>query len=259
MRVLDLDLDFFVTPIANWKSDKDRLDPTEYVVDSIENVRVFLEDQCGLSCDAKTPGATFEEHDEIFDHISSLRDAGIIASPIELHHVDAHSDVGGGMTRCWVYVEQELVHLPVEQRVRPKRGGSYLNPGNFIVFLAACRWLREIHFVVPEEWRDDTHPMYLKDFCIGSRALQLKRYQASDIKAAGLTANLGSIPHTLEPEVPFTYVRRRKYRAPGKFDRMFLTRSPGFTPAGADKVFDFVREYIALTEVSHFRSLPKPS
>ncbi len=244
MRILDIDLDFFVSPIASFGSSNERLDDSDYSVDSIDVARSFLETQCRLSKRRKLPGACFEHHDDVFYHVRDLYASGELTSPIELHHVDAHSDIGGGFTTCWIYVEQELVHQPIPRRMHPKRGIPYLNSGNFVVFLAACGWLNQIHFVVPNEWRDDTNAAYLKDFSINSRALQLKRYRASDVDSAGVNCSLADIKHTLEPEIPFRYTFRSRYQASEGFDQILLTRSPGFTPKAADKLFDFINEYI---------------
>jgi len=67
MRVLDLDMDFFLTAPCPLAKTGER--PEEHCarVYSDEEVIRFLEEQCGLSREHPVPGAIFDTHDKAFD------------------------------------------------------------------------------------------------------------------------------------------------------------------------------------------------
>lgn len=65
VRVLDVDLDFFLDGVATMVSDDGpRLSDDDYRVCSIEEAPAFLRDQCLLS--GRLPGWVIEHHDEAF-------------------------------------------------------------------------------------------------------------------------------------------------------------------------------------------------
>src|SRR5258708_2188109 len=101
--LLDVDLDFFVSPIKNWDASADRLSDGDYSVDP--DAMSFFERQCGFNPKTRIRGACFEEHDELFEFaIENFR------APAHLIHVDAHADIGGGLSTAWRYVATEYLH-----------------------------------------------------------------------------------------------------------------------------------------------------
>jgi hypothetical protein len=67
-KILDLDLDYFVWPIAHWRGPdhgRPSMDDFEYVA-SEEDLCRFLEEQCSLSHNVGLPGAEVVEHVEAF-------------------------------------------------------------------------------------------------------------------------------------------------------------------------------------------------
>lgn len=239
--VLDIDLDFFVSPIQHWKQSHDRVPDAEATPESVEEVLHYLNANCGLPTESKTPGAWFEHHDELFDFAVKH-----VAEPMHLVHLDAHADIGGGLTRCWEYVFTQYTHLSLPFRRHPKRGARHLNCGNFIVFLAACGLLERVTFVAHPAWQDDYNGLYMKDFDLGSEALQLKRFEKSVIDESKLLTPLYDLPHEVEAAVPFVRVNRDDYHAEHKPDLLFVTRSPGYTPASADPLFEALARRIEL-------------
>jgi len=54
-----------------------------------------------------------------------------------------------------------------------------LTEGNYLIFAAACRWIKEITFVVHPKWSIDNHDfelIHFKDCDWRSGYLQLKKY-----------------------------------------------------------------------------------
>ena len=97
--ILDIDLDFFVTNIANncESYGRRRLSEGEgYLPKSELIVKSFLEANCRLSTEKKTPGKAFEDHDEVFYYWRDLVNQSFLKPPFEVVHVDAHSDLGSG-------------------------------------------------------------------------------------------------------------------------------------------------------------------
>jgi hypothetical protein len=233
MTILDIDLDFFVTPIKHWGATKDRLDEDEFSVEDTASAIEFLERQCRMPVGPGIPGAVFENHDDLFDYgVANWNE------PVHLIHVDAHADIGGGLTSCWHYVTTEYTHQDPKMRRFPKRGSKYLNCGNFIVFMAGCGLLKEITFVSHPSWSDDYNPIYMKGFDPSSEAIQLKRFDAKAIANAGITEPLYWIQHEVEDVIPIRRIPRQVFQLDTVPDAVVLTRSPSYTPSSADVLFE---------------------
>ena len=97
-RILDLDLDFFQHNVEYLKNlDGERLDSAHYPPWQHDEAVSFLERQCGLSRDDPLPGASVEHHGEVFFVWRELIASGVLSTPFEIVHVDAHADLGWEM------------------------------------------------------------------------------------------------------------------------------------------------------------------
>lgn len=237
--ILDIDLDFFVSPIYHGTSTDNRIPNSDATVDSIEVALEYLEAHCGLPKNQTLPGAYFENHDELFDAIVTHID-----EPIHLIHVDAHADIGGGFTKCWQYMFCEYAHLAKAGRRYPKRGANFLNCGNVVAFLAFAGLVEKVTFVSHQDWTDDYQPLYMEHFDPNSSALQLKRFSAKAIENAGFLTPLYQIEHELEPSIPLIRVGRENFYIENPPDALFVTRSPGYTPESADILYDVLIGHI---------------
>ena len=65
MRVLDLDMDFFLSGPCPLATPGERPDEACAQAWSEEEVVWFLEEQCGLSAERPVPGAIFDTHDTL--------------------------------------------------------------------------------------------------------------------------------------------------------------------------------------------------
>lgn len=96
MRVLDLDMDFFLSDPCPLAPLGQRPDESCAKVWRDEDVVRFLEEQCGLSTEHPVPGAIFDTHDKALDFWAARVADGRLATPFEVVHVDTHSDLAFG-------------------------------------------------------------------------------------------------------------------------------------------------------------------
>lgn len=141
MRVLDIDLDFFVSDIAHFVSDNGkRLNDDYYKIWDEKSVRKFLEKKCGLSRSKPVKGRLIRHHDEAYYYFwRELISNNKLKVPFDIVHVDAHADLGLG-DASWVYILSDLLRLPPEERINPKTTGlDGLSYGNYLAFAIANR------------------------------------------------------------------------------------------------------------------------
>ena len=96
MKVLDLDMDFFLTDACPLVPLGER--PPEDCAEpySDEQVIRFLEMQCGLSRAHPVPGMIFDTHDKALDFWLARMQCGELSAPFDVVHVDTHSDLAFG-------------------------------------------------------------------------------------------------------------------------------------------------------------------
>jgi hypothetical protein len=158
MRVLDLDLDFFLRERGHWMDgSEERPNTEEYPPWPPDLVMTFLTQQCRL--DRPRPGFVVEHHNELFYLWGEAIRAGKLATPFEVVHVDAHADLGVGDNGC-IYLMRDLAFEPIERRygiLKRRRPGSReemldlanyaLGDGNWLMFALACGWVSDLTYV----------------------------------------------------------------------------------------------------------------
>ncbi|MGH7616481.1 MAG: UPF0489 family protein [Gemmatimonadaceae bacterium] len=248
MRVLDLDLDFFLDAIATGPApDGARRDGALYQPRSAEFVATFLERRCGLrdSRAADGPrrpiGRTVETHDGAFYFWRELIDGGELTTPFDVVHVDAHADLGLGDTG-YRYIMCELLHLPALDRASPNP--AWVMEGNYLTFAAACRWLESVTYVKHPARQHDDRPFehFLRNDA-DSGFLQLKACDALRFATDAAHGAIASSVVALEPAIPFLTVESDAFLASAPFDVVVLARSPLYTPASADALLPVIEAY----------------
>jgi hypothetical protein len=243
MRVLDLDLDFFLDRVS-WRTEPDtaRLNSAHYTPWSVDDFRIFVEAH-GLTTDSPTPGRVLTHHDEAFYLWRDLIQSGVLTAPFSLTHVDAHSDLGMGDT-SYAYIMGELLHHDVPSRAHPDR--SKVSPGNFVAFAAAARWLSEVLFVQHPRQREDRPRSLFAGSDPDSGYLELKKYDPEVLRQnifrgrATLTP-----PIETEPRVLVRFVSALDYVPSTGFDLVLLTQSPDYTPPSSDSLLEVFSEYVS--------------
>jgi hypothetical protein len=276
--VLDLDLDFFVTPTAHPIGGPDRrLDPLEYQSDTPEAIVNFLEQQCGLSAKRPIKGRQVERHDEAFWVWKEWIEGGVLNVPFRVIHVDGHADLGMG-SWSWTYLMTEFLTLPLDQRTAPKIGPRGLNEGSYLLFALGARWIKELEYVfVPEEfeafdastcpaiaWKHirpdgtevveefrmssreasetnfpgDLSHYIFKDWDVECGVIQLRAYKQEDFGHP-----MNAVPLSVEPDIPLKITKRRDFKANSAPTHILLAQSPNYTPASADALLPVIRRY----------------
>ena len=241
MLVLDLDLDFFVSPVLTSQTPGQRPADSECSTWTEKMIRTFLEDRCDLDSDAKTLGAIVETHDQVLQVWETLVADRVMPAPFDVWHIDAHHDLGGtlGDSEGTLEVCNELILLPVDERIAQPR--EHCGPGNYLPYAVAYGWIRSLSFVVhPEADFDPPWPLFTDKrdgLCLspmdGPRELGLTRWVVLNPQ------------DYVEPVVPVAFVELDDFGDPGTFDFVFASKSPGFVPTKGDWMAGVVGEYIS--------------
>jgi hypothetical protein len=240
-RILDLDLDFFLYETAHWRGAGTRLDGSEFPPWDIDDVVSFLEDKCRVT--SRLPGFAVENHGELFALWREAVRAELLEAPFHVTHVDAHADLGLGDSG-YIHLMSDLLYRDPRDRLEPQEGDEGLNDGNYLAFAAACRWLSSLTYVHNDSGGRDLLTYHLEGFNPDAEHIQLKAMRRSEIdKLLGLLVRGEGIQiDRLEPRVPFAHLRWREFQADQPFDFICIARSPAYTPAEADGIFDEIRE-----------------
>ena len=261
MRVLDLDMDYFLDCPVYFPSDHDLgVRPTnEKYVNSVwpENrVRTFLEQNLGLSRARRIPGRVVVKHNESLLRWEELVDEGRLDTPFSVVHVDSHADLGLGVNNAAIW---DVLHRDVRLRApkyckRIDVDGRFFNidQGNYLLYAIAARWIDELvycanpngdHYDIPDQ------PNGLGDPPLVEISKGLKEKAEMGLSCDGkirLNASLdGTEQMGREPVVGFRIVPTvEEVRFNGGFDYVVLAQSPAYTPENADFIMDVFREYI---------------
>lgn len=232
VKVLDLDMDFFLTDACPLAALGER--PDDGCAEPYGDAEVirFLEEQCGLSRGRPLPGAIFDTHDKALDFWLSRMRAGELTAPFEVVHVDTHSDLAFGPPGPDFVLKAVLTRKPeTRAALRAYRQGVKLDEANYLLFALAFRWVSRLTYVRNPRSRQDVPACLLS----GSGHIRLR----SDIAALmeGINGQ--------EPEIPFEAVNDYRAFSQTGFDFVTLAQSPRYAPRRADRIMELVRPYIA--------------
>jgi len=240
MIILDIDMDFFLDRIARDMPETDRRLPNKtYKPWSKEAAALFFKD-CGIF--TKSPGVAIKDHIEAFKIMREM------PKPLNIVHIDAHSDLGEG-DPGWKYLMGEYLHHPLkgDYRITPKEGYRYMNSGNYLAFAIANRWVKSLTYVHHPLGGSDLLRYHFKGYDTGSGKIQLKICDPEKINRCSTTilsdTNFGVMAK--EPEVDFMKISGLNFRMSVPIGYIILCQSPGFTPKASDKLMEFImKEYI---------------
>jgi hypothetical protein len=244
MLVLSLDIDFFVDPVARDMpvSSQVRLSSTEYNTDDNCVVASFLEEQCLLTPGSMVPGIAIQNHDQAWD---ILRVHAASDGPVDLVHVDAHSDLGMG-DPGYCYLLAEWLHM--SPRPAPERGWTRMNLANWLAFAAAAGFIRKVEFVPRHYPPSDLFPYYLDPPPPSTATtLAFRRITRREL-CYDVIGNPNSGPflrsRAVVHSVPWRSTSRSTFQMSAPPDFVIVCQSPQFTPQSADRALQLVRSYI---------------
>lgn len=230
MRVLDLDLDFFLDGLCDLAEAGTRPGEEEAAPWSEEALRDYLERNLLLSRKNPLPGRVYETHDGSLRFWREKMDQSKLTAPFHVTHVDAHSDLGIGRPGPG-YVLYNVLSRPAARRqdIDEFYAARQLDEANYLLFAVAMRMVSSLDDVR----RPFSAPDIPKNF-VQNGVLQLP--QAFPELFSRITGE--------EPRIPFREYREEEYRAHAPFDFVTLALSPRYAPESADRLADVIREYI---------------
>lgn len=265
MKILDLDMDYFLNDFATFVSEScvKRLSEEYYgkEVWSEDRVRLFLEKNLGLSKEKRIKGRIVAGHNESLFFWKDLINNKIVEPPFEIIHVDSHADLGLGYS-SWKHILKNVLSYPVVER---PAHNEYVNCegtlcqegiGDYLLFAIAYRWISRLTYCAnPNGQKNDYLYCTLKNFeekfiwddpvdltiqLIYNPQIDVPK-QRTSTKERRLFIDTG----VKEPEVPMTIIPTiEDVSFDGDFEYAVLAQSPNYTPASADFIMDIFREYI---------------
>lgn len=231
MKVLDLDMDFFLTgpcPLAPLGSRPDEHSAQPY---PDEEVIRFLEQQCGLSRERPVPGAIFDTHDKALDFWAARIAEGSLSTPFEVVHVDTHSDLAFGPPGLQYVLNVVLTRAPaMRAQIDAYRSAVELDEANYLLFALAFRWISRLTYVANPKSHQDVRPQLLNG--------------QGDIHLVSPVAQLLGNRYGSEPVVPFRRIDDYRTFSDAGFDFVTMAQSPRYAPASADRIMALLRPYI---------------
>lgn len=244
MRILDIDLDFFLDKVAlNRSSQSPRLSDDDFHPWAQADVRLFLEERCGLSTARRIPGRFVTHHDEAFYYWRDLLLSRQVVMPFAVVHIDAHADLGDQTFRTDAsYVPARFLHLSLPARADPPRGTIGINAGNYLLYAIACRWLDDLYYVTHPSNRDlaDCGDWMFSEKGKQPWILSLPKYPWSEFLFPGASRRVLE----REPPVTFRFAGPEQFTCNAPFDFMVLCHSPAYTPSASDLLIPLIREYM---------------
>lgn len=236
MRVLDLDMDFFLTDACPLARPGERPDEGCALPYSDEEVVRFLEQQCGLSRENPVPGAIFATHDQALDFWAARIAEGRLTTPFEVVHVDTHSDLAFGPPGPDFVLKAVLTRSPQSRAaIAAYRAGVKLDEANYLLFALAFRWISRLTYVRNPKSRQD----------VPARLLNL----SGDIHLRSDVSAIMEAMNGREPVVPFDVIDDYRTFRQTEYDFVTMAQSPRYAPRSADRIMELVRPYIREIEV----------
>ena len=245
MRVLDIDLDFFLEEAVHYSQAGIRPDDQDYPPWPEAKTRSFLRNRLGLDVQHPIPGSVEIEHNAVFWRWDQLITEGRLTVPFEVVHVDAHADLGMGDIG-FQHVFGRLLHLPLADRLDALRSErDVVKSGNFLLYALALRWISKLTYVHHTTYQPHTTdvPNYLSD-AGGDRPPEFALpVFAWDYVTAGKHLSRKQVIE-IEPPAKFELAAPSTFTDNGRFEFVFAAQSPCYSPKSADSLLAVLAEHI---------------
>lgn len=234
MRILDIDLDFFLEDCCPLAAPGSRPDLPGHEPWAAEDVVSFLETRCLLDPSHPVPGAVFETHDGALSFWRERIADESLSVPFHVTHIDAHSDLGIGKPGPG-FVLNTVLSQPPEKRADIARWYAMheLDEANYLLFALAFRWICCLDNVRNLRSRPDIP----KEILIPGKA--------DTIRLASFASRFLEGRNGPEPEIPFFVCDDwRTFSARAPYDFMTVAVSPRYAPKEADALLPVFQNYI---------------
>lgn len=234
MRVLDIDLDFFLADCCPLAEPGCRPVLSGHEPWAAVDVISFLETQCLCDRSRPVPGAVFETHDGALSFWRDRIMDGTLTVPFHVTHIDAHSDLGIGKPGPG-FVLNTVLSQPPGKRADLSRWYAMreLDEANYLLFALAFRWIDRLDNVRNLRSRPDIP----KEILIPGKADAIR---LSSFASRFLESRNGP-----EPEIPFfVYDDWRSFSAEAPYDFITVAVSPRYAPKEADALLPVFQSYI---------------
>lgn len=251
MRVLDLDLDFFLdAPIHGVKYSSDIRVTETRCVDSVwseTRVRNFLERNLKLSKTKRVEGRVLKGHDEALFFWNELIEKRKLVTPFSVIHVDSHADLSyGDITK--LFILNDSIFWAHEKRIpRYCKNCEFedrfynIGIGNYLLYAIAFGWVSELTYCANPN--DDAGDVPQEILCKPLPNYMSKPYHTHIRLRPTEVCSRINIPQ--EPVIPLHIIPQIEYVQNDKrFDFISIAQSPNYTPANADFILEIVKEYI---------------
>lgn len=236
MRVLDIDLDFFLEDCCPLAAPGERPSLDGHRPWTVEQTECFIREQLGLNEAHPVPGKIFETHDQALLFWQQRIGENKLSVPFSVTHIDAHSDLGIGKPGPG-YVLNNVAAQSLERRRESKRHYELhqLDEANYLLFAIAYRYIDVLENV--------RNPRSRKD--IPNEILMPGR--SDIIRLHSFAADLMAVKNGPEPEIAFhVYNDYKKYKASEPYDYMTVAVSPRYAPAEADALLPVFEKYMII-------------
>jgi hypothetical protein len=245
IKILDIDLDFFLdnVPKGIGAIEKNkRQSSQDYHPWEPAKVIELLETSFRLEKDAQLTGMLFEHHDEVFWFLSKLQAESDYNLIFSIDHLDGHADLGFGDT-SYIHICTDLLFKPKEERYKNLQ--SKVTEGNFLAYLIACGWVKELNYINHPGQFNDAFWIYFQNFEYKTEVIKMPALNKSDIDDV-IRDRASSIPKInpkYEPTVPCRLIEYASFNAVKQYDYLFLTKSPEYTPVESDSLIPLIMNY----------------
>ena len=271
MKVLDLDIDYFMKEVVNGISEDEvlRLSDTEYSksVWTKEEVINFIENNLGLTKSNKIKGKIVEGHNEALYFWEELINAKKLIAPFEVVHVDSHADLGLGYS-SWKFILDELLKKPVVERIKCKtyidsKGNiKEIGIGDYLLYAICYRWISKLtycanpngdknDYIIDILKNYDEKPIFEKEVTNIIQLVYNNSMKRPDYCSPAYYKEEYFKTSISDPEIPFCIIPTIEgVNFKDGFDYIVVAKSPNYTPSSIDFVIDIIREYIDEIEVN---------
>ena len=275
MRVLDIDMDFFLFDIREngiiddgerWENIEISYSeggvkqigyytPKVWDRDSVIN---YLENNLHLSKQKKIPGRIVKKHNEAILFFEDMLTTARLESNFKLVHVDSHADLGLNMCSKFIENCNQILKYEVEKRFFHKmldESGLEISPNeaDYLLYIIMYGWISELIYVY-NDCKNNIGNDY--DSVIFLNGQEPKFYETEGLIALAYNPDYPSISIDNEIEyresvktvydapTKFTRVKCKDYETESAFDFLLFAISPSYTPSDADFIIDIIKEYI---------------